>query len=125
MKHVSGIILVLMTVLAGFSQDSKIRVIPAHSHNDYEHDRPLFDALSFQFKSVEADIYSIGDSLFVAHDARDIKPGRTLRRLYLEPLIKQVQLNRGSVYGNNEEIFLLVDIKDDAERTYYLLHKIL
>lgn len=29
----------------------------AHAHNDYEHDRPLFDALDSGFKSVEADVF--------------------------------------------------------------------
>ncbi len=101
------------------------KVLPAHSHNDYEHEHPLFDALSFHFKSIEADVYSVGDSLFVAHNSDQIKAGRTLRSLYLEPLKKRIQQNNGSVYGNGEEILLLVDIKDDAERTYHLLHKTL
>jgi hypothetical protein len=35
----------------------------AHAHNDYEHDRPLFDALSNDFKSVEADIWLVGGEL--------------------------------------------------------------
>ncbi len=103
----------------------KTKVLPAHSHNDYEHECPLLDALDCHFKSIEADVYSIGDSLFVSHDAEDIKPGRTLRGLYLEPLKKLTEENNGSVYGNGEEIILLVDIKDDGLRTYKLLHKIL
>lgn len=123
MKQLSTILFVLIIALAGFSQKNMTRIIPAHSHNDYEHDHPLFDALSFQFKSVEADVYSIGDSLFVAHDIDQIKPGRTLRTLYLEPLKQIVRKNNGSVYGNSEEILLLIDIKDDAMRTYRLLHQ--
>ncbi|MEU9588105.1 hypothetical protein AB0D70_32420, partial [Streptomyces werraensis] len=31
----------------------------AHAHNDYEHDRPLLDALDHGFTSVEADIYLV------------------------------------------------------------------
>ncbi len=100
-------------------------VIPAHSHNDYEHEHPLFDALKFNFKSIEADVYTIGDSLFVAHNFDQIKPGRTLRKLYLEPLKKRIAENNGSVYGNGEEIILLVDIKDDGLKTYSQLNKIL
>jgi len=103
----------------------KIQVLPAHSHNDYEHERPLFDALECNFKSIEADVYSIGDSLFVSHNSEDIKPGRTLRQLYLEPLKKQIVKNNGSVYGNGEEVILFIDIKDDGLMTYKLLHKIL
>lgn len=102
-----------------------IKVLPAHAHNDYEHERPLFDALDCHFKSIEADVFTVGDSLFVAHNFEDIKPGRTLRQLYLEPLKNQIVINNGSVYGIGEEIILFIDIKDDGLLTYQLLHKIL
>lgn len=101
------------------------QLIPAHSHNDYEHKKPLFDALEYNCKSIEADVFSLGDSLFVAHNFEDIKPGRTLRKLYLEPLRNQIIKNNGSVYGNGKEVILFIDIKDDGLRTYKLLHKIL
>jgi hypothetical protein len=117
----------LLIILAGcdFSNKGKTQILPAHAHNDYVHNRPLFDALDCKFKSIEADVFSMGDSLFVAHDRRQIKPGRTLRQLYLNPLKNIVNKNKGSVYGNSEEIILLVDIKDDGLKTYKLLHKIL
>jgi hypothetical protein len=102
-----------------------IKVLPAHSHNDYEHERPLFDALDCNFKSIEADVFAIGDSLFVSHNFEDIKPGRTLHQLYLEPLKNRIHQNNGSVYGNGEEVILFIDIKDDGLKTYQLLHKIL
>ncbi|MGQ7871000.1 phosphatidylinositol-specific phospholipase C/glycerophosphodiester phosphodiesterase family protein [Sunxiuqinia sp. sy24] len=107
------------------SNSKKDSIIIAHSHNDYENTRPLFGALDYNFGSIEADVYSIGDSLFVAHDFDKIKPGQTLRNLYLEPLRNQIENNRGSVYGNGEEIILFVDIKDDGLLTYRLLHAIL
>lgn len=100
-------------------------VLTAHSHNDYEHERPLFDALNSNFKSIEADVFLIGDSLFVAHDFDKIKPGRTLRQMYLDPLKTRITQNNGSVYGNKEEVILFIDIKDDGLKTYQLLHKIL
>ena len=101
------------------------KIFPAHAHNDYEHSRPLFDALSCNFKSIEADVFSMGDSLYVAHDFDKIKPGRTLRQLYLEPLKNQIIQNNGSVYGNGEEVILFIDIKDDGLKTYQNLHRIL
>jgi len=101
------------------------KIFLAHSHNDYEHKRPLFDALECNFKSIEADVFSVGDSLFVAHNFEDIKAGRTLRQLYLKPLKNQIHKNKGSVYGNGEEIILFIDIKDDGLKTYKLLDKIL
>lgn len=105
--------------------NTNVQILPAHAHNDYEHERPLFDALDCHFKSIEADVYSVGDSLFVSHNYKDIKPGRTLRQLYMEPLKNQIVKNNGSVYGNGEEIILFIDIKDDGLRTYQLLDKIL
>jgi hypothetical protein len=107
------------------TKKGKIQVLPAHSHNDYEHERPLFDALEFRFKSIEADIYTVGDSIYVAHDFNQIKPGRTLRNLYLEPLKNEIIKNNGSVYGNGEEVILFIDIKDDGLKTYQNLHRIL
>jgi len=40
----------------------------AHAHNDYGHNRPLFDALKEGFTSVEADVFLMNDSLYVAHN---------------------------------------------------------
>ena len=50
----------------------------AHAHNDYEHDRPLFDALEHGFTSVEADVWLVDGELLVAHDLEDVKAGVTL-----------------------------------------------
>lgn len=113
-------------IVIGNSQNKRdIQVLPAHAHNDYLHDRPLLDALDYKFKSIEADVYSIGDSLFVAHDFDKITSGRTLRELYLEPFKKIINKNNGSVYGNREEIILLIDFKNDGMKPYKLLHQIL
>lgn len=102
-----------------------IVVLPqAHAHNDYEHERPLFDALDHGFSSVEADVYTLPvglRNLFVAHDPQDIQPGRTLRALYLDPLAERVEENGGSVFGNGEPFYLLIDIKTEAESTYALI----
>lgn len=122
--------IILVVMLSFFfvvqkSKKDKQVVIQAHSHNDYEQEHPLNDALGFHYKSVEADIFTVGDSLFVAHSTNEIKPGRTLTGLYLEPLRKRVEQNSGFVYGNGEEIFLLIDIKDEPVKTYLLLHQAL
>ncbi len=72
----------------------------AHAHNDYEHDRPLYDALDHGFTSVEADIHLVDGQLYVAHDSDEITPNRTLRSLYLEPLKRRIIQNAGRVYPN-------------------------
>jgi hypothetical protein len=97
----------------------------AHAHNDYEHKRPLFDALDNGFISVEADVYLIDGKLLVAHDRKDVKPDRTLESLYLDPLRERVKANGGWVYKNRSTIHLLVDVKTAAEETYAALDKVL
>ncbi len=83
----------------------------AHAHNDYEHRRPLFDALHHGFTSVEADIWLVDGELCVAHDLVDTDPCRTLSELYLDPLRTIVHANRGRVYpGRSAPVQLLVDV---------------
>lgn len=95
----------------------------AHAHNDYEHARPLADALDHGFNSVEADIYLVDGQLLVAHDREDCRPERTLRSLYLEPLRKRIEANGGSVHADTPGFTLLVDIKSDGKATYAALHE--
>ncbi|MEG8274763.1 phosphatidylinositol-specific phospholipase C/glycerophosphodiester phosphodiesterase family protein [Streptomyces sp. AHA2] len=96
----------------------------AHAHNDYEHPRPLFDALDHRFGSVEADIHLVGDRLLVAHDAEDLDPSRTLESLYLDPLAARVRSHHGSVYrGQRGSLQLLVDIKTEGSSTYLELDR--
>lgn len=97
----------------------------AHAHNDYEHPRPLFDALDQGFCSVEADIFLTDGRLLVGHTARDLKPERTLEKLYLDPLRARVKANGGRVYRNGPTVFLLIDVKTEAKATYEALDKVL
>ena len=96
----------------------------AHAHNDYEHPRPLFDALDHRFGSVEADIFLVGDQLLIGHDATELDPSRTLESLYLEPLSALVKANHGSVYrGWHKPLQLLIDIKTEGSSTYLELDR--
>lgn len=97
----------------------------AHAHNDYLHERPLADALSHGFASVEADIFLVDGKLLVAHEKRDIKPERTLEALYLDPLQRLVRKNGGSVYPGGGAFHLLIDLKSAGEPTYAALSKVL
>src|SRR5918992_1212416 len=67
----------------------------AHAHNDYEHDRPLLDALDHGFTSAEADVWLVDEQLYIGHDAPDLT--RTLADTYLAPLARRVRSNGGSV----------------------------
>jgi len=111
-------------------QASSLGLERAHAHNDYEHNRPLFDALDHGFKSVEADIWLVDGELIIAHDPEDVpqavQEGRTLESLYLEPLRQTIEQNGGSVYPGDPDYFtLLIDIKSEAEPTYLALHEVL
>ncbi|MFD7316835.1 phosphatidylinositol-specific phospholipase C/glycerophosphodiester phosphodiesterase family protein [Streptomyces sp. NPDC059883] len=96
----------------------------AHAHNDYLHPRPLLDALSHGFTSVEADVFLVDGELLVAHEATELDPSRTLRGLYLDPLLARVRANHGSVYrGYHRPVQLLIDIKADGVAAYAELHR--
>jgi hypothetical protein len=98
----------------------------AHAHNDYEHPRPLFDALAQGFCSVEADVFLVDGKLLVGHTPLSLKPDRTLESLYLDPLVESVRVNGGRVYNRGGSRFwLLVDVKTDARATYAALDKVL
>ena len=97
----------------------------AHAHNDYEHARPLRDALAHGFCSVEADVFLTKDELLVAHERKDLKPGRTLEKLYLDPLRELVKTNRGKVYPDGPAFHLLIDVKTGAAETYAALDRVL
>lgn len=105
---------------------SQVTPLPnAHAHNDYEHTRPLLDALAQGFTSVEADVYLIDNELYVYHDRpQATDPARTLTKLYLQPLWNIVQQNGGTVYPNYKgDFYLMIDIKAEGKAVYALLKK--
>lgn len=96
-----------------------------HSHNDYEHKRPLHDALASGFSSVEADIFLVNGELLVGHTTRQLKPERTLESLYLQPLLEQSRKNKGKILPNVETFYLWIDCKSQGKETYPVLQKLL
>ncbi len=97
----------------------------AHAHNDYEHRRPLVDALDQGFCSVEADIFLVKGALLVAHTRDQISPARTLQKLYLDPLRERVKQNGGRVYRGGPPVWLLIDLKTDPDLSYAVLREVL
>lgn len=94
----------------------------AHSHNDYEQASPFKLAYEHRFGSIEADIWLKEGNIFVAHDAKDIQPARTLAALYLEPIDEILQKQK-NIYPNQQKMFLLIDIKTEAISTLDALIK--
>lgn len=124
----AGSLLMLIGPLHGADKPSPDRVVPlrhAHAHNDYEHERPLLDALDHGFCSVEADVFLVGEELLIGHNRRDLRPERTLEKLYLAPLRERVRANGGRVYRAGPMVYLLVDVKTEARPTYAALDKLL
>lgn len=93
----------------------------AHAHNDYEHERPLLDALDNRFYSVEADVWFVDGEILVAHDQGDYKG--SLKDLYLDPLQKRVD-EKNSVHGDGESFYLWIDIKDGRSELRSALHEL-
>ncbi len=67
-------------------RDAVVLLPQAHAHNDYQHARPLKDALEHGFCSVEADVFPVRDQLLVGHSVLELRRARTLTDLYLKPL---------------------------------------
>ncbi|RDW75533.1 hypothetical protein BP6252_06675 [Coleophoma cylindrospora] len=122
--------------LPEFSRD--ITPIACHSHNDYERNTPLFDALKAGCTSVEADIWLEDSELYVSHHKSQIKPNRTLNTLYINPLL-EILMNQNlpatfpatpearpqGVFDKspNTTLVLLVDFKTDGKETFPYLMK--
>jgi Glycerophosphoryl diester phosphodiesterase family len=99
--------------------------VNAHAHNDYEHTRPLFDAMMNGFTSVEADVHLREGKLFVSHN----QPGRNakvLEVLYLNPLDSLLKVNQGHIYLNSTTPFyLMIDCKTEAASTFQAIKDLL
>lgn len=97
----------------------------AHAHNDYEHPRPLFDALAHGFCSVEADVFLVDGKLLVGHTKADLRPSRTLESLYLDPLRARAKAQGDRIYPDAPAFYLLIDVKTEANATYAAIHDVL
>lgn len=100
-------------------------LLRAHAHNDYEHERPLLDALERGFTSIEVDVHERDGELLVGHDADDLSPDRTIGSLYLAPIADRAAAHHGHLFQGDVPLQLLVDFKTDAAPTYAALERIL
>ena len=82
-----------------------------HSHNDYTHALPFWDAYNNRAGVIEADVYCINNVLMVAHDKKDIRPDKTLDKMYIQPI---VQLFNSNQIDSARRFYLMVDIKENA-----------
>jgi hypothetical protein len=102
-----------------------------HSHNDYWRRIPLYEALHYGCTGVEADVWHIGDNLFVGHNTASLTSNRTFTSLYADPLIELLdKQNSPTAFGDNKNhgvfdedpsqtLVLLVDMKTHGPDTFY------
>lgn len=90
-----------------------------HSHNDYHQDFPFIEAYINNAASIEVDLFLKDNTLYVTHDESEIKNGRTLSSLYLEPL------NELDKNGRLRNVQLLLDLKSSAKPTLKEIQKVL
>lgn len=121
-----GLALALALAAPARPPDGVVIPVPrAHAHNDYEHPRPLLDALGHGFRSVEADVWLTRDGLLVAHTPFGLRAGRTIQALYLDPLRARVRATGGAVFQDGPPFYLLVDVKTEAKATWAALARVL
>jgi alkaline phosphatase len=104
-----------------FSTNLSAQII-IHSHNDYEQKQPFFAAYNLGFDSIEADLYLKDGELYVAHDWKNVTPERTLKSLYIEPLLAKIKENNGYPYPNKKPLQLLLDLKKDGKEILKVLY---
>lgn len=95
----------------------KLTVNAGHSHNDYKQQIPLLEAYYAGMGSIEADVFYRNGELYVAHESSEIKPGKTLKKLYIEPLVAFFKENGNRPYADpQQKLQLVVDIKENYEQ---------
>lgn len=103
--------------IRAIAQEQKYTVDNAHAHNDYLHPVPFHTAYDAGFGSIEADVFPVNGVLCVAHNKRGIQIERTLKSLYIEPLLHELSM------GNTRRVDLLIDVKENYKLSLQLLIK--
>jgi hypothetical protein len=111
-----------LVVLSATAQPGASPLQLAHAHNDYEHERPLLDALAQRFHSVEADVWLADGRILVSHNHGNWKG--SLKNLYLDPLQQRVS-NTGSVLPDKLPFLLWIDLKPNGKEILPALHQLL
>ncbi len=115
LTKLTGLFVFIFICAVTNAQVKKYTSVNAHAHNDYEHPIPFYTAYKAGFGSIEADVFPVNGVLVVAHSKTAIQPQRTLKALYLEPLLKELSAD------TSRRIKLLVDIKEDYKVVLPLL----
>jgi len=90
-----------------------------HSHNDYKQSVPFYQAYSQKVFSIEADVFATANGdLLVGHDLEDLSSDATFREMYVLPIVKLFQQNKGRAWKDSENrLQLMVELKSPTEPT--------
>lgn len=102
--------------MLSFALQAQSPLSKAHAHNDYEHERPFFEAFQLGFGSIEVDVYAVNGQLLVGHERNQLSLNRNLKDLYIDPIIRVLKANKE---GNFHQ--LLIDSKTSADSTLPLI----
>ena len=92
--------LLVAATASASAQPAHYTVANVHSHNDYEQAVPFHWAYGAAFGSIEADVFLIHDTLFLAHDTPELKRHRTLEDWYIKPLDSCLASHGGYPYAD-------------------------
>ena len=108
MRKLVSVLASLIVVAGAYAQ----RPVAIHSHNDYDHMVPFWEAYSQRCTSIEADVYLKDGEILVAHNREDLTPERNLRAMYIEPIVSLFRANGGRLWeGSDARLQLVVDVK--------------
>lgn len=68
-----------------------INPVSCHSHNDYWRPVPFYSAIYAGCTGAEADVWLIDDELYVGHRRYALTANRTLKNLYINPLLSMLE----------------------------------
>lgn len=119
-------LLLLCLVLLGLHLSAQQIIESGHSHNDYTHEHPLFDALGYGYKSIEIDVWLHDGKLVVSHEGTGLDSKKDIEELYLKPIQEQVKKNTGWVYaGDTTPTIFMVEFKSEPEAAYVKLKELI
>ncbi len=119
MKELTRLALIILCIFCFFISNAqkKYTVANAHSHNDYLNEKPFLLAFENGFGSIEIDVFPVNGILLVAHHKKDTQSQRSLKNLYINPLLLSFD------GAGTRKLNLLIDIKEDHELSLAMLAK--
>jgi alkaline phosphatase len=110
MKITYAIIFLFCSISNSFGQNYTLQ--KCHAHNDYLHKSPFYEAYNLGFGSIEVDVFLEENELYVAHEKSKIDKTKTLKSLYIDPILTEIEKNGGKL---KQPLQLLIDLKTGGE----------